>query len=193
VAQFFDRHTGQTHLDSLWGTARQQGRAAGLNMSGAQVPYEKKLALNVTRLAGITTTIIGMVGGGRDADLAGIARGDSETWRQANDSITVQEGSKSNRLRLLVGRQAITGALIMGNQAYSQPLQEMVTARTDISPIREKLLRPGAPLGGLVVDFWNKWKKGDTTLTGVQGTTLTPARPGVTGVQGAQGVQGAPQ
>ena len=160
VAQFFDRHTGQTHLDSLWGTARQQGRAAGLNMSGAQVPYEKKLALNVTRLAGITTTIIGMVGGGRDADLAGIARGDSETWRQANDSITVQEGSKSNRLRLLVGRQAITGALIMGNQAYSQPLQEMVTARTDISPIREKLLRPGAPLGGLVVDFWNKWKKG---------------------------------
>ncbi len=188
VAQFFDRQTGQTHLDSLWGTARQQGRLAGLNMSGGQVSYEKKLALNVTSLAGITTTIIGMVGGGRDSDLAGIARGDSESWRQTTDSIAVQEGSQSNRLRLQVGRQVIIGALIMGNQAYSQPLQELVSAGADISPIREKLLRPGAPLGGLIVDFWYKWKRGCTTLTGAQGTTLT-------GAQGTTltGAQDAPQ
>jgi hypothetical protein len=146
-------------------------------MSGAQVSYEKKLALNVTRLAGITTTIIGMVGGGRDADLAGIARGDSETFRQESDAVSVQEGSQTNRLRLNIGRQAINGAVIMGNQTYSQPLQELVTARTDISPIRDKLLRPGAPLGGLVVDYWYKWKRGFANLTGVQGTTLT-------GVQG---------
>jgi len=34
---------------------------------------------NVTRLAGLTTTLIGTVGRGHDDDLVGVARGDSET------------------------------------------------------------------------------------------------------------------
>jgi hypothetical protein len=48
-------------------------------MAGLQTPYVKIVPFNVTRLADLTTTIIGNVGGGSDPDLQGIARGDSET------------------------------------------------------------------------------------------------------------------
>jgi NAD(P)H-nitrite reductase large subunit len=158
VTQYFDRASGRYQVDSLWNTAREQGRAAGLNMAGAAAPYEKKIAFNVTRLGGITTTIIGRVGGGRDADVATIQRGDSETWRQALESTAVEEGSGANRLRLQIGANTVSGAVVMGNQAYSEPLQELVTRRADIGPIRDRLLRPGAPLGGLIVEFWKRKK-----------------------------------
>ncbi len=47
-------------------------------MAGKQTAYIKSIPSNVTRLAGLTTTIIGAVGKGRDEDVVGIARGDSE-------------------------------------------------------------------------------------------------------------------
>ncbi|MFQ5617270.1 MAG: NAD(P)/FAD-dependent oxidoreductase, partial [Anaerolineales bacterium] len=74
VAQVFDPLTGAHAIDSLWWVARNQGRAAGLNMTGMQIPYRKQVPFNVTRLAGLTTTIIGTVGRGVDKDLVGIAR-----------------------------------------------------------------------------------------------------------------------
>ena len=58
-----------------------------------------------TRLAGLTTTIIGAVGRGQDDDLVGIARGDSETWRIMPDAIVAQSGFDINHLRLMVGRK----------------------------------------------------------------------------------------
>ena len=80
VAQVHDPRSGRSVLDSLWGTARDQGRIAGLNMAGQKAAYFKSVPSNVTRLAGLTTTIIGPVGKGRNEDVIGIARGESESW-----------------------------------------------------------------------------------------------------------------
>jgi len=161
VTQYFDPLSGKYQIDSLWNTAREQGRIAGLNMSGECVPYQKKMALNVTRLGGITTTIIGRVGSGRDSDLSTISRGDSESWRQAPTSAMVQEGDGADRLRLQIGQENIIGAVVMGNQAHSYALQELIIQRVDISSIRDGLLRPGAPLGKLINDFWLRRKGGN--------------------------------
>ena len=81
VAQVYDPMLGEVNIiDTLCrGAARSQGSAAGLNMAGEATPYHKPIAFNVTRLAGLTTTIIGTVGRGEDHDMVGIARGDSET------------------------------------------------------------------------------------------------------------------
>ncbi len=95
AAQAYDPMTGRSVLDSLWNPARQQGYAAGLNMAGKRTAYSKSAPFNVTRLAGLTTTIIGTVGGGRDDDLVGIARGDSETWRELPDAMIAQSGFRS--------------------------------------------------------------------------------------------------
>lgn len=154
VAQVYDPASGKAILDSLWNPAREQGYAAGLNMAGRKMAYIKPPAFNVTRLAGLTTTIIGTVGRGRDSDLTGIARGDSETWRQLPDAIVAQTGFDVNRLRLLVGEKTLLGAIVMGDQKLSFPLQKIISSRVDISPIRERLLAPDAKIGDIVAEFW---------------------------------------
>jgi NADPH-dependent 2,4-dienoyl-CoA reductase/sulfur reductase-like enzyme len=154
VAQVFDPHTGQSVVDSLWGPARAQGHAAGLNMAGATKPYRKIVPFNVTRLAGLTTTIIGTVGSGSDPDLLGIARGDSETWRQLPDAIAAQSNFEVNRLRIMVGAKTLLGAIVMGDQKLSQPLYQLIRDQADISPICDRLLHPEINLGDIIADFW---------------------------------------
>jgi NAD(P)H-nitrite reductase large subunit len=159
VAQAYDPLTGRSIIDSLWGPAREQGWVAGLNLAGRRSAYLKAAPFNVTRLAGLTTTIIGAVGRGRDDDLVGIARGDSETFRSLPDAISAQSGFDVNHLRLLIGEKTLIGALVMGDQTLSMPLQKLVAGRADISPIREKLLAHDAKLADVVVDFWKNWSK----------------------------------
>ena len=158
VAQVFDPRSGRSVLDSLWGAAREQGYAAGLHMAGEQKAYIKPVPFNVTRLAGLTTTIIGNVGQGKDSDLIGIARGDSETWRQSPDAMVAQTGFEVNRLRLLVGEKTLLGAIVMGDQKLSFPLEKIISRNVDITPIREQLLLPNAKIGDILAEFWASLK-----------------------------------
>lgn len=163
VAQVRDPLTGATALDTLWSAALDQGRAAATNMAGGPRPYVKPPALNVTRLAGLTTTLIGAVGRGRDADLVAIARGDSEQWRGAgalSNAITIEDVSEINRVRVLIGEQTLVGAVVMGDQALSQPLEELVSRQADISAIRPRLLAPNADIPGIIGPFWQQWRQG---------------------------------
>lgn len=157
VAQVYDPATGKSVLDSLWGPAREQGKVAGMNMAGRQVPYIKPIAFNVTRLANLTTTIIGSVGSGSDEDLPGIARGDSETWRQLPDAIAAQADFDVNRLRILVGDNTLRGAIVMGDQTLSQTLQHVILQQVQIESIRQRLYEPDAPLGDIITNFWMDW------------------------------------
>jgi nitrite reductase (NADH) large subunit len=154
VAQVYDPLSGKAVLDTLWGVAVAQGRAAGMIMTGSRMSYHKPPPFNVTRLGGLTTTIIGTVGRGRDEDLLGIARGDSETWRQLPETIAAQSGFEVNHIRVLVGDRTLIGAIVMGDQTLSLPLQHLITHQVDITPIRDQLLRAGARLGDLVAQFW---------------------------------------
>jgi NAD(P)H-nitrite reductase large subunit len=157
VAQVFDPVSGRAVLDSLWGPAREQGYAAGLNMAGQATAYRKPVPYNVTKLAGLTTTIIGHIGSGRNDDLVSIVRGESEAWQELPNTIVTDEHLDVNRLRLMVGEHTLVGALVMGNQTLSRPLQELVTAGADISSIRDHLLtRDG--IGQTIIDFWKNWR-----------------------------------
>lgn len=158
VAQVYDPSTGNYVIDSLWGPAREQGWVAGLNMSGAENSYIRSTPFNVTRLADLTTTIIGTVGKGIDKDLPGIARGDSEVWRQLPNAIAVQSNFDVNRVRIILGEHSLLGSIIMGDQTLSQPLRELITHHVPIHDIREKLLEPNADLSQLIIDYWNNWK-----------------------------------
>lgn len=154
VAQVYDPALKRSVLDSLWSPARQQGLAAGLNMAGHKTAYSKSVPFNVTRLAGLTTTIIGTVGRGKDDDLVGIARGDSETWRQSAGGMEAQGGFEVNRVRLLVGERTLLGAIVMGDQQLSFPLEQIIAGKMDISSIRTQLLAPNAKVGETIAEFW---------------------------------------
>ena len=123
-------------------------------MAGKKTAYVKSPPFNVTRLAGLTTTIIGMVGRGKDADVIGIARGDSETWRQLPDSMIAQTGFDVNHLRLVIGDKTLLGAILMGDQRLSLPLEKIISGKMDISLIRERLLSPSAKIGEVIAEFW---------------------------------------
>jgi hypothetical protein len=152
-----------------------QGRVAGQNMAVAEgageekVAYRKPVPFNVTRLAGLTTTIVGTVGHGRDEDVQGIVRGDSETWRQlpgtlSEAGIIAHQGDfEVNRVRVLLGERTLVGAIVMGDQALSHPLQHLVVGQVDISAIREQILRPTSPLGDVIAEFWAAWRQRHAT------------------------------
>jgi NAD(P)H-nitrite reductase large subunit len=160
VAQVYDPITQRSVLDSLWSPARQQGFVAGLNMAGKKTAYYKTVPFNVTRLAGLTTTIIGTVGRGRDDDVVGIARGDSETWRHLPEAMVAQTGFEINRLRVLVGEKTLLGAIVMGDQKLSFPLEKIISNNIDISPIRDQLLAPNARVADVIAEFWSNKKTG---------------------------------
>jgi NAD(P)H-nitrite reductase large subunit len=93
----------------------------------------------------VTTTLIGAVGaGGREGDLVTLARGDSSAWREQLDAFAVVSDAGANHLRLMLGEDRITGAVVMGDQALSRPLQHLIRERIDIRWVRERLFRGSA-------------------------------------------------
>ncbi len=159
VAQTFDPISGKYTLEMLWSKALAQGRVAGSNMAGANTPYKKSVPFNVTRLAGLTTTIIGSVGSNRDPEVLSVSRGESETWRYTIDSSVVQRDFNFNRLRIMVGMKHILGAVVMGDQALSHPLHQLIANKVDITPVRTSLISPKAPVMDIIVKLWSAWSK----------------------------------
>jgi NAD(P)H-nitrite reductase large subunit len=157
AAQVFDPLTGKANLDTLWSIARDQGTTAGLNMAGGRVEYRKPVPFNVTRLGDMTTTIIGSVGGGEASGQASIMRGESETWSHTLETITVDNQQSNSRLRVLVGPDRLVGAVVMGDQTLSRPLEALITSGADITRIRSHLLASDDLIRS-VFDFWTEWK-----------------------------------
>lgn len=161
VAEVFDPDIGEPVLDSLWWLAIEQGKAAGVNMAGRPRAYRKGIPFNVTRVGGVTTTILGCVGQRvEDEDLVAIARGDSQTWRGRPDASEVEDDSQRNRVRVLVGRERIMGALLMGDQSLSLPLQDLIRERVDVTPVRDHLLSPERHLSSVITNYWETWRRG---------------------------------
>jgi NAD(P)H-nitrite reductase large subunit len=159
VAEVYDPESGKWIVDSLWPVARHQGMVAGMNMAGKRQPYQRRSPMNVTRLTGVTTTIIGKVGTGEPEGDLSIVRGESQTWHQRPDAVVCQDQEDVNRLRVLVGEQKILGALLMGDQTLSRPLEELVAGEVDITPIRESITQPGADMSNIIMRYWHEWRK----------------------------------
>jgi NAD(P)H-nitrite reductase large subunit len=89
----------------------------------------------------VTTTLIGAVGTGRgEADLVTLARGDSQAWRERLDAFAVVSDRGADHMRLVLGEDRIMGAVVMGDQAFSRPLQHLIRERVDIRWVRERLI-----------------------------------------------------
>ena len=151
LAQVVDPATGQADLDTLWPSALAQGRVAGENLAGGAAVYRPAVPLNVTRLAGVVTTIVGRVGGGEDPDLLTLTRGQSERWRARPGAWTAAAGRGADRIRLLVDERRLVGAVVMGDQRLSQTIVQMVRDETDVSHLRAELAAsPGEAIPRLV-------------------------------------------
>jgi NAD(P)H-nitrite reductase large subunit len=141
VAEVLDPGTGKRSLEALWSVALAHGRIAGSNLAGVEQHYRKAAPFNVTKIGGVTTTLIGAVGtGSREGDLVMLARGDSDAWREQLDAFAVAADAGLNHLRLVLGEDRIVGAVVMGDQALSRTLQHLIRERIDIGSIRASLI-----------------------------------------------------
>jgi NAD(P)H-nitrite reductase large subunit len=178
VAEVHDPQTGKGTLHVLWNTAVDKGRVAGHNMAGAALEpagsaldaagsasdatgarpmhvYHTGHPLNITRLAGLHTTIIGSVGGGEDADLQSLSRGASQVWSEPTEAVIVEAGSDEEHIRLALGDGVIAGAVVMGDQTLSFPLQDLIERRVDVRHIQADLMAPAPPISELVHSAWH--------------------------------------
>ena len=159
LAETLNPVSGRRTIEVLWHSAVHKGRVAGLNMvSGPTHRYEEGPSLNITRLAGVNTTIIGAVGSGKDADLVGLSRGDSQTWSELGDATLVETQANGARIRMQIVGRVVVGVVVMGEQDLSFKLQELVEAHADLGGVAERLGAPGAPVGELIEQGWRAWK-----------------------------------
>jgi NADPH-dependent 2,4-dienoyl-CoA reductase/sulfur reductase-like enzyme len=150
-AQVYDPITRTAQLDTLWSNALAQGRTAGYNMAGLWLVLRQRPALNVTRVAGVTTTIIGTVGSAADPDLLTLTRGQSERWQLDPNAWSVGGSRREDRLRVVVSGRSIVGAVVMGDQRVSVPLAHLIGEQVDISELRPLLdASPGDALDRLL-------------------------------------------
>ena len=171
IAEAADRH-GHPTLQVLWNPALLKGRVAGLNMATDPVHvYEQDEPINITRLAGLRTTIIGLVGSGTDADLEGLSRGDSEVWSELGDQAIVEAQRGDAHIRITLGEHTIAGAVVMGEQALSYQLQDLIEGHVDVTGSVAALQEPEAPIVDIVNRLWADWKAG-------RAGTAPAARPG---------------
>ncbi len=67
-----------------------------------------------------------------------------------------QSGFEVNRVRIMVGERELLGAIVMGDQKLSLPLEKIISGKVDISPIREQLLASDAKIGDVIAEFWTR-------------------------------------
>lgn len=166
VAQVFDPQTSDYRLDSLWWQAKQQGQIAGANMAGNQQAYLRSVPMNVTRVGGVVTSIIGSVGQGRAGDdLVSIVHGDSENWRHQPDSFSVESGEGANRLRLVIGERALVGAVIMGDQRLADTVHQLILNQTSLGRFRQLLIQSPEKSMDVLTELAQKYKRDHIELS----------------------------
>jgi len=72
------------------------------------------------------------------------------------DAIVAQSGFDTNHVRIIVGDKNLLGAVVMGDQTLSTPLQKIIARKLGISSMRDQLLTQDAKIADVVVDFCSK-------------------------------------
>ena len=108
-------------------------------MTGERTAYTPGVFFNTLRIAGITTTTIGALERSNDPHFITVTGTCSERAWWGPEARVVGNVEKANRVRILVGERTILGAVVMGDQSMVRPLQELIEADTDITPLRPAL------------------------------------------------------
>ena len=75
------------------------------------------------------------------------------------EAISAEWSSDVNQVRIIIGQQTLIGAVVLGDQTISRPLQELITQQVDISAIHHPLLQPKAPIARIIIDFWTQYSR----------------------------------
>jgi NAD(P)H-nitrite reductase large subunit len=76
-------------------------------------------------------------------------------WSELTESDVVEVERGEAHVRVALGERTIDGAVVMGDQALSYPLQELVEERVDLSAAERAL---ATPLAEVICDARGDWE-----------------------------------
>lgn len=177
IAQVYDRWTKKHHLDVLWPSAINEGRAAGYNMvdvargHSPQFSYQKGSPFNAALLYGVHLTVIGQISGSLKENegeaLSYLSRGSSQVWTApfSSNYRSAWDKDGSNSIRIVMDKGRIVGGLILGDQRLADPLRELIQQEVDLSAYQEELLSAGDEMPQQLLQLWSAWKKSNSEVT----------------------------
>ncbi len=132
VAEFFDLTAGRHRLLGNWVNAQQQGRRAGLNMTGDRQPFELVSAYSISPF-GLTITFAG------------------DVLREAAEKIIIRGSPEFGGVTqiFLRNNRAVGATLINMNQDRTQ-LTELIRKKTDLRLVQNELSDLGTDLSRFV-------------------------------------------
>jgi NADPH-dependent 2,4-dienoyl-CoA reductase/sulfur reductase-like enzyme len=119
VAETTDYLTGERTISAIWPNAIDQGRVAGANMAGLDTVYPGANAINIININNQPIVSMGRIGG--------------------TGALTHQNAQAMRRMYLDNNR--VTGFEAIGQTRNLGFIWSCITKRTDISPIKDKLLK----------------------------------------------------
>jgi len=121
VAEGYDFSTGERAVHAIWPTAVDQGRVAGLNMAGLQIPYPGSLSMNTLDVLGLPLASVGLFEG---EDLV----------------VQVHRGMARRTYRKLAFRNGrLAGAILVGGIEDIGLLQAMIRQQANLTRWKDSI------------------------------------------------------
>lgn len=118
-----DRHT----INALWPVAVEQGKIAGANIAGAGMRYDGSLGMNSIEFFGLPVISLG------------VYRIDAQD--SAYEVLESCNTKLKNYKKFILKNNRLIGAILVGRIHNSGVILRLMRAKTDISPLKDRLLQ----------------------------------------------------
>lgn len=124
VAQGRDFSTGEWVVHALQPTATEHGRAAGLNMTGADAPYRGSLSMNVLDTVGLLSYTFGLWQG-----------------REGGDTVDSLDAERFHYRRLCFDGDVLVGAICIGRLDHVGAIRGLIQTRHPLGAWKDRLMK----------------------------------------------------
>ncbi|MGE5342547.1 MAG: NAD(P)/FAD-dependent oxidoreductase [Candidatus Omnitrophota bacterium] len=145
VAEAWDMVLDDVAVNALWTCAVQQGRIAGLNMIGKQIPYNGAVGMNALNICDISLISFG------------ITTPDDESAYRVH---VYNQADRNIYKKIIVGSDnRIKGIILLGKITNAGVLLSLIQRKTDVSPFEDELLNDRFNYGKLLKYGGEEFKK----------------------------------
>jgi nitrite reductase (NADH) large subunit len=127
VCESFDIALGKLTINALWPIAVEQGKVCGINMAGANISYEGSLAMNSIEFFSYPVVSLGVF--------------KIDPKDSSFEELKATDAKASLYKKLILKGNTIIGAILAGDIKNSGVFLRLIRERTDVSSIKDKLLR----------------------------------------------------
>lgn len=127
VCESFDLASGKASVNALWPVAVEQGRVAGLNLSGGNINYDGSLGMNSIEFFGLPVISLGIYKNKQDGS--------------GYEELRLSDTKRGIYKKIILRDKIIAGAVLVGEIKNAGIFLRLIREKIDISPFKDKLLQ----------------------------------------------------